>query len=99
MSSLAATLSGVVPASETRRIRAPASRGFPGRRVAMVAQAAGDGTQPSTSDDSEDSRWVEAPTPPASAVRDGPDKVRFRSSGAISFHFSKHAKISRVILG
>ena len=110
MSSLAASLGGVVPARADRRGDSRTARvGTAGRRATVVAHArAGDDLDaPSpTRVAPEDSRWVEAPAPPPSSVRDAPKKVRLRLPRArreitkcrTSRVRHKHPKISRLII-
>lgn len=94
MSSLAASLGGVVPARAERRGDSRTARvGTAGRRATVVAHArAGDDLDaPSpTRVAPEDSRWVEAPAPPASSVRDAPKKVRLRLPRAPRDHEVSH---------
>ena len=82
MSSLVASLGRVVPGRAERRGKSPTARlGIAGMRATVVAHArAVDDLDapPPTRLAPEDSRWVEAPAPPASSVRDVSKKVRLR---------------------
>ena len=108
MTSLAASLGRVVPARTERPGDSPKARfGNAGRRATVVAHARAGDDRPDapspTRAASEDSRWVEAPAPPASSVRDAPKKVRLRLRARaerdheVSHNANKHPKISQLI--
>ena len=108
MSTLAGSLGRVLPAHAERRGDSPTARiGIAGRRATVVAHARAGDDRPDapspTRAASEDSRWVEAPAPPASSVRDAPKKVRLRLRARaerdheVSHNANKHPKISQLI--
>ena len=108
MSTLAGSLGRVLPAHAERRGDSPTARiGIAGRRATIVAHARAGDDRPDAPSPTraapEDSRWVEAPAPPASSVRDAPKKVRLRLRARaerdheVSHNANKHPKISKLI--